>query len=263
MSATALKKATKSSPYPAATGLFEQLAGLFASTVPNNTPKLEPKQLNASLKALEQAPFDEVAAVNQILQEISARVVKLNENSVSTNKTREQVTVKTSAEAMKAAQKEDLMVRGLLARAREESVEAELTREQEHANSEVMSKLRKESASALQRRIGSKELLPPKEFQTALGISRQSINEAVKANRMFALLGPGGEYYYPAFYADGDLNRREIEKVAKILGRVPAASKYYFFTSKSEFLGSVTPLEALKKGRLDEVLIAATAFEER
>ena len=43
MSLTALKKDAMSSAYPAATGLFEQLAGLFASPPPNK-PILQPEQ---------------------------------------------------------------------------------------------------------------------------------------------------------------------------------------------------------------------------
>ena len=261
MSSTALKKASMSSAYPAATSLFELLVGLFASPSPGNKLKLKPKQLDASLKALQQAPVDEVAAVSQILEQISARILELNENSGSLNKARGRGKVKPSVTAEKMAKNEDSMVRSVLAGGRKVSIEP--TAEQEHANAEMMDKLRREAAAALQRRIACKQLLPPKEFQEALGISRQSINEAVKAHRMFALLGPAGEYYYPAFYADGDLHRRDVEKVAKVLGGVPAASRYHFFTSKSTYLGAATPLDALKNGRLDDVLIAAAAFRER
>lgn len=261
MSSTTLKKAPVSSAYPAATSLFEQLAGLFASPATGNKLKLKAKQLDASLKALEQAPIDEIAAVSHILEQISARVLELNENSGSLNNARERGKAKPSVADGKTAKNEDLIVRSILAGGRNESVEP--TAEQQHANAETMATLRREATAALQRRIDHKDLLPPKEFQEALGISRQSINEAVKARRMFALLGPAGEYYYPAFYADVDLHRREVEKVAKVLGHVPAASRYHFFTSKSTYLGSATPLEALKKGRLDDVLIAAAAFGER
>lgn len=260
MSGTALKKAAMPAVYPAATGLFEQLAGLFASPSPPDK-KLKAGQLDASLKALQQAPADEVAAVSQILQDISARVLKLNAASMNTG--REGDNTKPPVTAGENLTNEDSLVHRLLSGMRTEPAESEVVVGYEHANAEVMSRLRRESAEALQRRIHSKELLPPKEFQEALGISRQSINEAVKARRMFALLGPSGEYYYPAFYADGDLHRRDVERVAKALGGIPAASKYHFFTNKSTYLGALTPLQALKKGRLDEVLIAATAFEER
>ncbi|MBP1207454.1 hypothetical protein JOD97_005534 [Duganella sp. 1411] len=257
----AIKKVPMSSAYPAATSLFEQLAGLFASPATGNKLTLKSKQLDALLNALQQAPVDEVAAVSRILEQVSARLFELNNNSGSTNQAREDGTVRLSEE--KAATNEDSIIRGLLAGRRKESLVPEQTAVERHANAEVMDKLRREAAASLQRRIDSKELLPPKEFQDALGISRQSINEAVKARRMFALLGPAGEYYYPAFYADGHLHRRELEKVAKALGGLPAASKYHFFTSKSTYLGAATPLEALRKGRVEEVLIAAAAFEQR
>ena len=263
MSAAAVKKAAMSSAYPAATRLFEQLAGIFASPVPSDQLKLQPKQLDASLKALQQAPIDEVAAVSQILEHISARVLELNNNSAGMNTARDRCKGKPSVAAEKAAIKEDSMVRDVLAAVRKAPVRTELTAEEADANAEVMSRLRREAAAMLQRRIDNKELLPPKEFQQALGISRQAVNDAVKTRRMFGILGPAGEYYYPAFYADGDLHRRDVEKVAKALGVAPAASKYHFFTSKSTYLGAVTPLEALKKGRLDEVMIAAAAFEQR
>jgi hypothetical protein len=261
MSATGLNKAATASAYPAATGLFEQLAGLFASSSLDYPIKLAPKQLDASLKALRQAPHDELAAVSEILQEISTRIFKLNENAARTNKARarSKSNASVAAEPAKKAQ----MLHGSPRHANQDPMESELTLEQQRANAEVMSRLRRESAAALQRRIDSKDLLSPKEFQDALGISRQSVNEAVKARRMFALLGPSGENYYPAFYADSELNRREVEKVSKVLGGVPSASRYHFFTSKSMFLGTLTPLQALKKGRLEDVLIAATAYKER
>lgn len=263
MSSTVLKKnADASAAYPAAVGFFEQLAGLFASSSSNHQPKLKPRQLDASLKALQHASSDELAAVNEILQEISAQVFKLNESSACLNVSRNKGKVKKSVHA-EQAQHQDALVSGVLACAPEEGAESVSSAEQEQANAEVLSRLRRQSAAALQRRIERKELLSPKEFQDALGISRQSVNEAIKSRRMFALLGPRGEYYYPAFYADGNLNRREVEKVAKVLGGLPAPSKYHFFTSKSLFLGAVTPLQALTKGRLEEVMIAATAFKER
>ena len=264
MSSTVLKKnAVVSAAYPAAVGFFEQLAGLFASSSSNPQPKLEPRQLDASLKALQHASSDELAAVSEILQEISAQVCKLNESSARLNAARNKGKVKKSAHAGKQAQHQDALVSGVLACAPEEGAESVTSAEQEQANAEVLSRLRRQSAAALQRRIERKELLSPKEFQDALGISRQSVNEAIKSRRMFALLGPRGENYYPAFYADGNLNRREVEKVAKVLGGLPAPSKYHFFTSKSLFLGAVTPLQALTKGRLEDVMIAATAFKER
>jgi hypothetical protein len=150
----------------------------------------------------------------------------------------------------------------LLAAAPRDEREPELTAEQEAANANVMARLRRESAAALQLRIESKEFLPLCEFSEALKISVQSIDDAVMDGRMFAISDPAGEEFYPAFYADRSLSRDQLETVAKALVGVPATSKFYFFTSKSTFL-QATPLVALLQDRLDEVLIAAAAFSER
>jgi hypothetical protein len=72
MSTKSLKKAAVPSAYPAASGLFEQLAGLFASHSPGSQLKLQTSQSDALLKALRHAPVDEVAAVSQVLQQLSA-----------------------------------------------------------------------------------------------------------------------------------------------------------------------------------------------
>jgi hypothetical protein len=122
-----------------------------------------------------------------------------------------------------------------------------------------MKEFRAGSAAALLSRIERKELLTSAELQDALKIRPQFINNAVKSNRLFALLGPSDEHYYPAFYVDPSLDRRAIEKVSKAMGSIPGAAKYNFFTEKSHMLGA-TPLEALRQGRVAEVLVAATVY---
>jgi len=124
-----------------------------------------------------------------------------------------------------------------------------------------MGEARKNEVVTLQERIKSGELISSGELQKALSVGRQAISNALNSGRMFAFVGPSGEYYYPSFYADGSLDRRVLEKVTKVLGKLPAASKYYFFTSKFTALGR-TPLDALGKGRVDDVLAAATSFAQ-
>lgn len=252
MSATAMKKAGSTLAYPAATSLFENIVGVFALPSKKASPKVEQKQLTDWVRQLEAAPLDEVDAVKQLLAEVSERVARIgNAESVQARRAEEY-----------EAEQESARVRRILADTRPHTVETALTAEAQQANAAVMAELRQGSAIALQQRIDNKLLLPPKEFQAALGISRQAINEAMKAKRMFALLGPGGEYYYPAFFADKDLHRRDIEKVSKALGNIPPPSKYFFFTNVSASLGALSPLDALLKGKVDEVMEAAAAFAE-
>lgn len=118
------------------------------------------------------------------------------------------------------------------------------------------------SNATMASRIANGEFLTSGELQGRLHIKRASISGAVKAGRMFALVGPSGENFYPAYFANEALDRRVLEKVSKSLGTLPASSKHHFFTSKSTLL-EATPLEALRKGRVNDVISAAAAFAER
>lgn len=100
------------------------------------------------------------------------------------------------------------------------------------------------------------------EICEALNFKRQSLNKAVKDNRIF-FLKHGNTQYYPVFYADGELDRAQLERVSQVLGDLDGASKWQFFTRPKGSLGGITPLEALKAKMLDKVLQAAQGFVER
>lgn len=120
-------------------------------------------------------------------------------------------------------------------------------------------------SSALRARIklvGKRELLPPGDLRDLLGISRQALNNALHAKRIFSL-EVGGENFYPAFYGDARLDRRKLERVTKALEEVGGWSKWQFFTTPKGSLGGLTPLEALRKGKVSEALRAAEGFAER
>lgn len=110
--------------------------------------------------------------------------------------------------------------------------------------------------------IAKKELLPSGEFTEALGITRQALNKAVQAGRMFALES-GGENFYPAFLIDPALERRRVERVVKTLDTLSSWEKWLFFTSPKTSLGRRTPIEAMKRGEYERVLRAAAAQAER
>jgi hypothetical protein len=236
--------------YLAAARFFEQITALFITSAAKKAPSISPKQIEATIKALKKEPDVELAAVRAVLNEMSSQIELILEADVPDDE-------------KKAAAKEDAKVQRILAAARGQKGASAPTQDSERESAEFMAEMRRGSAAAMKRRIANKELLPSKEFQEALDIRRQSISDAVQSGRMFALAGPSGENYYPAFYADADLDRRSVEKVSKALGQLPAASKYFFFTSKSSFLGAETPLEALKKSRVADVLVAAAGFAVR
>ena len=162
-------------------------------------------------------------------------------------------------EEMKRAEEEDRTFQRLLDDASDRPRRPMSTPESIAAGKAAMAEGRERAAETLARRIENKELLSAAELRSALGATQQAIDDAVAENRLFAFEGPDGERYYPAFYAAADMDRDSLELVAQELLDLPAPSKYHFFVSKRTNLGE-TPLEALQRGRLAEVLRAASGF---
>lgn len=110
--------------------------------------------------------------------------------------------------------------------------------------------------------VANGSLIRSAEICNALGVSRQAMNKAVTAHRLF-FLQSSGIRFYPAFFADPSLNRRHLEKVCKALGNLSGSEKLQFFAYPKCSLRSRTPLEAIRHGDLHLVLVAAAGFESR
>ncbi|MDO8048874.1 hypothetical protein O3301_10385 [Janthinobacterium sp. SUN211] len=110
--------------------------------------------------------------------------------------------------------------------------------------------------------LASHSLLSGPELRARLEVTPQALSAALKARRLFALRGASGEYVYPAFFADPRHDRHILEKISKILGDLPGAAKWDFFTVPRLSLGGKSPLEALTKGKLDAVMAAARAYAD-
>lgn len=109
--------------------------------------------------------------------------------------------------------------------------------------------------------IASQTVLPSSEMTKRLGVTRQALSQAVAARRLPALEFRGNDYY-PAFFADPEQDKRQLEQVAKALGDTPGWSKWQFFTTPKLPLRGKTPLQALKEGRLQVVLRLARGLAE-
>nr|WP_156133624.1 hypothetical protein [Massilia sp. JS1662] len=121
----------------------------------------------------------------------------------------------------------------------------------------------REEAEYRREQLASHELLRGLELQALLQLSPQALSGAVRAKRFYALRGPGDVAVYPAFFADPSHARLSIERVCRGLGSLPGATKHFFLTSARFFLGGLTPLQALAKGKEPKVLAMAEVFEER
>ncbi len=93
------------------------------------------------------------------------------------------------------------------------------------------------------------------------GLCKQALNKAQSVNRVFSL-DIEGQRYYPSFFLDPRYDRAKLEKVSKVLGDLPAASKLHFFMSRRGSLAGKTPLEALAAGQFDKVMNSAQGFAE-
>ena len=98
--------------------------------------------------------------------------------------------------------------------------------------------MRQESDATLQKRIEREELVIAGELTSALQVRPRRVMDAVAARRLFAVEGPSGESYHPAFYANRRYERRALEKASKRLGDLPGSFNYQFFTRVSYFLVS-------------------------
>ena len=112
------------------------------------------------------------------------------------------------------------------------------------------------AAETVKRQIESKELLTADEFCDVLEVDVDWLDDALEECRVFAITGPGGRSYYPAFYADPSLKREHVERVTRTLALLHPRSQYLFYTTVRTSLGE-TPLGALRAGRLEDVITAA------
>lgn len=110
--------------------------------------------------------------------------------------------------------------------------------------------------------IGTGQLITCGELQRRLQVNRQAVSRAVKELRLFAIRSPTGESFYPAFYTEATLDRRSLGQVSKALGALPALAKFDFFHQNSRRLRE-SALDALRSGRLAEVLAVAAEYAER
>jgi hypothetical protein len=214
------------------------------------TPKAVASGLEKSVQQLRrQVTAQEFLALRDVVNELASQVESLTPDAAQ-----------YSPQDLAAAAGEDDLVQAALDEAGRKSREL-ATPGSIRQGDLAIAEARRTAARTFQDRIDRKEYITSAELQEAWQVKRQAISNAVASGRIFAAVGPSGDNYYPAFYTDPSLDRRVVEKVTKVLGALPAASKYHFFTSTHASLGE-TPLDALRKGRVVEVLSAAAGFVE-
>ena len=106
------------------------------------------------------------------------------------------------------------------------------------------------------------QLLEEAEFARALDRPPKFIARLVANGTVFSVERDGVRQY-PSFFADPTLARRQLSAVVKLLGDLDDFTKWQFFVSGKGSLGGLTPLEALRQGKLRQVKVTAEGFAER
>lgn len=130
-------------------------------------------------------------------------------------------------------------------------------------NSGLLATMEEKALSRRQQLHQQGKLLASAQICDRLGISRAALSKAVRDRRMFWVEGSSGTRWYPSFFADGMTSRRDLERVSQALADMPGAVKWQFFTTPKHSLDGRVPIEAIRRGELEQVLRSAAEFMER
>jgi hypothetical protein len=96
-----------------------------------------------------------------------------------------------------------------------------------------------------------------------LKLSRQAVDKRRVANQLLALTQGKRGYSYPSFQFEDGKTLDGLEEVLKNLSALDPWMQLRFFTSPHERLGDLTPIEALRSGRINDVVRAAIGYGEQ
>lgn len=126
----------------------------------------------------------------------------------------------------------------------------------------IAGKAREAAQAAMRAMVEQQELVDPATFVEHRNITRQALSKALKAHRVF-YVEVEGHRYFPRFFLDPRLERRQVEEVSKVLGELPGTSKLQFFMTRKGSLAGKTPIQALADGQYSRVRVAAQGFAQR
>lgn len=96
-----------------------------------------------------------------------------------------------------------------------------------------------------------------------LNVSRQGVDKRRAANRLLALTQGRRGYSYPSFQFEDGKTVDGLEEVLRSLSALDPWMQLRFFTSPHERLGNKTSIEALRSGRVNDVVKAASGYGEQ
>ena len=103
------------------------------------------------------------------------------------------------------------------------------------------------------------ELLPIGILATQMGTTVASLEESVKACRLFSV-PVADKFYLPSFFCEPGVARADLELIIPWLKPYAPWTKFVFFTSRKISLAGSTPVQALRRGDFPSVLRAVRSF---
>ena len=95
-----------------------------------------------------------------------------------------------------------------------------------------------------------------------MSYSEESLATAVASGTLFFVM-KGGQKLYPSFFADSAYERRLLAAVTNLLKNLDGFTRWQFVVTGKGSLGGLTPLAALRQGKLRQVKVTAEGFAER
>ncbi len=95
-----------------------------------------------------------------------------------------------------------------------------------------------------------------------LGISRQAVDKRRREGRLIGLMRGRRGYGYPVWQFENGTTLQHLEDVLDVLRKNDPWMQVAFFLNNNTRLHGRTPLDALKKGQIDEVREAAASYGE-
>jgi hypothetical protein len=95
-----------------------------------------------------------------------------------------------------------------------------------------------------------------------IGLTRQAVDKRRSNNQLIGLTQGRRGYVYPAFQFEAGITLTGLETVLKTLSSHDPWMQVIFFASGNDRLGGKTPIDVLRSGDVNAVLLAATAFGE-
>jgi hypothetical protein len=96
-----------------------------------------------------------------------------------------------------------------------------------------------------------------------LNISRQAVDTRRASNQLLALTQGRRGYSYPSFQFDEGMTIKGLEEVLGNLSAIDPWMQLNFFTSPNERLGGSSPIEALREGKVGDVVSVASGYGEQ